>query len=93
MGTVVPAMRAKRHPCYHEQVFEVFKRLDRREDFPGSGIGLALAQLAAEKLGASLRVVAPRDGWYTCFQVEVPVVGTDVRRQLAVGVGRSPQPV
>ncbi len=39
---------------YHTQIFEVFKRLNRREEFAGAGMGLAVAKTAATRLGAEL---------------------------------------
>ncbi len=36
---------------YSEKIFEVFQRLNRTEEFDGTGIGLALVKKAADKLG------------------------------------------
>jgi len=33
---------------YHEQVFGLFKRLNAREDYPGSGLGLSLVRSIVE---------------------------------------------
>lgn len=49
---------------YAEQIFEVFKRLHGREEYPGSGIGLALCR----------RIVANQQGHI--FATSVPDVGT-----------------
>ncbi|MBC7734471.1 MAG: PAS domain-containing protein, partial [Bacteriovorax sp.] len=36
---------------YHGKIFEIFQRLQRAEDFPGTGIGLALVRKAMERMG------------------------------------------
>jgi PAS domain S-box-containing protein len=36
---------------YHDRIFEIFQRLHRAEDFPGTGIGLAIVRKALERMG------------------------------------------
>lgn len=36
---------------YHDRIFQVFQRLNRIEDYPGTGIGLALVRKNIEKMG------------------------------------------
>lgn len=36
---------------YHDKMFEIFQRLHRAEDYPGTGIGLALVRKAMERMG------------------------------------------
>ncbi|MEX2245182.1 MAG: ATP-binding protein [Dehalococcoidia bacterium] len=43
-------------PEYHEKVFGIFQRLNRREDFDGTGAGLAIARRAVEGLGGRIWV-------------------------------------
>ena len=40
-------------PMYHDRIFEIFQRLHRSEDFPGTGIGLALVKKAAGRMNGS----------------------------------------
>ncbi len=36
---------------YHDRIFEIFQRLHRLEDYPGTGIGLALVKKAMQRMG------------------------------------------
>lgn len=41
-------------PKYHEQVFGLFQRLHRREEYEGTGAGLAIVKRAVEALGGQI---------------------------------------
>jgi signal transduction histidine kinase len=43
-------------PRFHQQIFGIFKRLHTSEDFPGTGIGLAICQRIAERYGGKIWV-------------------------------------
>lgn len=36
---------------FHDRIFEIFQRLQRSEDYPGTGIGLALVSKAVSRMG------------------------------------------
>jgi signal transduction histidine kinase len=36
---------------YHERIFGIFQRLQRAEDYPGTGVGLALVAKAVQRMG------------------------------------------
>jgi PAS domain S-box-containing protein len=41
-------------PAHREEIFQAFRRLHRREEFAGSGIGLAICRAVADRLGWTL---------------------------------------
>jgi PAS domain S-box-containing protein len=54
--------------AHFEQVFEVFRRLAPAEDYPGTGIGLAICRRIVERLGGRIWVESSGDtGTTLCF--------------------------
>lgn len=57
---------------YHDRIFEIFQRLQRAEDYPGTGIGLAIVRKAMHRMGGSIRAEsAPGQG--ATFYLELPL--------------------
>ena len=56
---------------FHDRIFEIFQRLQREEDYPGTGIGLAIAMKAANRLKGQLRAESTL-GKGTTFYFEFP---------------------
>lgn len=48
-------------PAHHTQIFDVFRRLNRREDYEGSGMGLPVCRRIVEAYGGTLWVESNSD--------------------------------
>jgi len=59
-------------PAYQKQIFQMFKRLHSRDVYEGSGIGLALVELAAQKLDGRVELESTL-GEGSTFTLYVPV--------------------
>ena len=57
----------------HERIFKPFERLHGVEAYPGTGIGLAIAQKAIERMGGTIGVES-RPGHGSRFWIELPRV-------------------
>ena len=56
---------------FHDRIFDIFQRLQRSEDYPGTGIGLAISLKAALRLGGTLRAES-EVGKGATFILEIP---------------------
>ncbi len=60
-------------PQYHDRIFDIFQRLHRAEDYPGTGIGLAIVRKAVERING--RVWAETAlGEGSTFYVSIPKI-------------------
>lgn len=57
---------------HHAQVFELFKRLHRREQIPGTGIGLALCKRIVERHHGTISLLSEQ-GEGATFRVSLPI--------------------
>lgn len=56
---------------YHDRIFDIFQRLNITEEYPGTGIGLAIVRKAMERMGG--RAWAKSDpGHGATFYLEIP---------------------
>ena len=61
---------------FYDKIFEIFQRLQRAEEYPGTGIGLAMVQKAMERMGG--RVWAESQiGAGAVFYLQLPLSGSE----------------
>lgn len=60
-------------PEYQGKLFRVFERLVNDEQYPGTGIGLAIVRRAIERMGGEVGVVSGKGSGST-FWIELPSV-------------------
>lgn len=58
-------------PKYHRQIFDVFERLHRQDEYPGTGIGLAVVAKGIERMGGRVGVESELNKGST-FWIELP---------------------
>lgn len=56
---------------FHDRIFDIFQRLHRAEDYPGTGIGLAIVRKAMERMGGRAWAQSAL-GHGATFFVEIP---------------------
>ena len=61
-------------PAQADRVFEMFQRLHGRDEYGGTGIGLAISQRVVERLGGRIWC-EPREGEGTVFRFTIPDPG------------------
>ncbi|MEZ5071003.1 MAG: PAS domain S-box protein [Bacteroidales bacterium] len=57
---------------YHDKVFEIFQRLHKQEEYPGTGIGLAMVAKAVQRMGGSVRAES-QPGAGSVFFIRLPM--------------------
>jgi signal transduction histidine kinase len=57
---------------YADQIFSLFKRLHSRDDYPGSGIGLAICQRIVEQYGGRIWLEKSAPGAGSTFCISIP---------------------
>jgi PAS domain S-box-containing protein len=60
---------------YHDRIFEIFQRLHRAEDYPGTGVGLAIVRKAVERMHGKVWAESAIGAGAT-FWIQLPEAGT-----------------
>lgn len=60
---------------YHDRIFEIFQRLHRAEDYPGTGVGLAIVRKAVERMQGKVWAESAKGAGAT-FWIQLPAVET-----------------
>ncbi|MTW19690.1 histidine kinase [Allochromatium palmeri] len=56
---------------FHDRLFEIFQRLHRTEEFPGTGVGLAMVRKAMQRMGGQVQAESS-PGQGATFHLEFP---------------------
>ncbi|MFL6626701.1 MAG: PAS domain-containing protein [Vitreoscilla sp.] len=56
---------------YHDRIFEIFQRLHRAEDYPGTGVGLAIVRKAVERMHGKVWAESAKEAGAT-FWIQLP---------------------
>lgn len=57
---------------FHDRIFDIFQRLHRAEDYPGTGVGLAIVRKAMERMGGQVWAQS-QTGQGATFYLRMPV--------------------
>ena len=59
-------------PEFHDKIFQMFKRLHNRSEYPGSGLGLSIVSKILQRLGGRISL-ASENGKGSTFFVRIPL--------------------
>ncbi len=59
---------------FHQYVFDLFKRLHNRQDYMGTGIGLATAKKILGQMDGEIRIMHSKPGKGSAFLVRFPII-------------------
>ncbi len=60
-------------PEYHTQIFQMFKRLNNRDAYKGSGLGLSFAKKIIEQMNGTITLLNSQNNEGSTFLIQIPV--------------------
>jgi light-regulated signal transduction histidine kinase (bacteriophytochrome) len=60
---------------HHERIFEIFKRLHDQQEYPGTGIGLAVCRQVVHRHGGKIWAESEGEGHRSTFNFTIPANG------------------
>lgn len=61
-------------PEFHEKIFGMFKRLNDRKAYNGSGLGLNIAKKLMDKVEGDISIVTSNEGIGSIFEINFPII-------------------
>jgi len=59
---------------YHSIVFGMFKRLNHRGKYPGSGLGLSIVEKVIQKINGTVLLASSSLGKGSTFEIRIPII-------------------
>ena len=61
-------------PEFHSKIFEMFKRLNDRSKYSGTGLGLSLVKKCIQKIDGNISLISSTVGQGSIFEIRIPVI-------------------
>ncbi len=70
--------------AYHSYVFDLFKRLHSRQQYSGTGVGLAIVRKVLEKMDGEIKIVKSVPGQGTSIKLSFPILNRSTEANFAI---------
>lgn len=69
---------------YHSYVFDLFKRLHSRQQYSGTGVGLAIVKKVLEKMDGEIKIIQSVPGQGTSIKVSFPMLNKSAENNVLI---------